>query len=267
MAIRSKTQRTFLLGFILSIVACGLVGIYCLATGTIGLIEGRVLLTTAAVGASSILALAAAVPWEKRRWHPIGPLGLLAVTVSLVICLVMIWWSRAFDFEPLIKTFGISIVLAVGFPHAGLVGMARLRKQWTIVQLGTVAMIVVLATQIILSIIFEVSNDEWYRVLGIFSILVACGTISTPILHKVSALHLRESVQTTQLLLTIKCPRCSTNQELGVGSSKCGKCGLKFRIEIEEEQCRKCGYPLYQLQSATCPECGTPIATAPAALS
>lgn len=40
-----------------------------------------------------------------------------------------------------------------------------------------------------------------------------------------------------------------------------GRCGLKFDIEIEEENSRKCGYPLYQIQSAVCPECGTPIAS------
>jgi hypothetical protein len=265
MAIRSKTQRTFLLGFILSIVFCGLVGIYCLATGTIGVIEGRILLTTAAVGASSILALAAVVPWERRRWHPIGPLGLLAVTVSLAITSVMVWWSKSIDYEALVKAFFISIVLAVAFPHIGLVGMARLRSSWAIIQLGTVVMIVILAGQIISSIVFEMKDETWYRFIGIFSIVVACGTVSVPILHKVSALQGREAVKTTALMLNIKCPRCSTNQELGVGASKCVKCALKFRIEIEEEQCRKCGYPLYQLESTTCPECGTPIAMQPGA--
>src|SRR5258706_12972615 len=136
MAIRSKTQRTFLLGFILSIVACGLVGIYCLATGTIGQLEGKILATTAAVGASSILALAAGVPWERRRWHPIGPLGLVAVVIAVTMSIVLIW-SMSWKNEAFIKGFGISIVLAVALPHIGLVGLARLRSQWVFIQIAT----------------------------------------------------------------------------------------------------------------------------------
>ncbi|RIK67980.1 MAG: hypothetical protein DCC66_11055 [Planctomycetota bacterium] len=43
--------------------------------------------------------------------------------------------------------------------------------------------------------------------------------------------------------------------------SRCGRCGLKFAIEIKEDNGRQCGYLLYQIQSAVCRECGTPIAS------
>ena len=33
----------------------------------------------------------------------------------------------------------------------------------------------------------------------------------------------------------------------------------RFVIEIEENVCEKCGYPLYKLESAACPECGTAV--------
>jgi FtsH-binding integral membrane protein len=264
MALRSKTQRTLLLGFIFSIVGCGLVGIYCLSVGTIGFLEARILATTGAVGAASILAMASAVPWERRRWHPIGPLGILAVSVSFVLSQVLTWYAKALDSEALVKAFFISIVVAVALPHIGLLAMAQLKRQWTMVQIATVAVIGILAAQIILSVALEVSDGTWYRFLGIFSIIVACGTVSIPILHRMSAMHVREGVRTTALMLSIVCPRCATKQELGVGHSKCVKCALRFRIEIEEEQCRKCGYPLYQLESANCPECGTAISQMPA---
>lgn len=263
MALRSKTQRTFLLGFIASIVTCGLVGIYCLLQGTIGQTQGEILATTAAVGASSILALAAGVPLEKRRWHPVGPLGILAVAFALIMSLILIW-TMAWKNEVFVQAFFVSVVLAVAFPHAGLLGMARLRKQWAFIQFGTVVLIGLLAVQIIATIFSFIHDETWIRFIGVTSILVACGTIAVPILHRLSTMHSRESIRTTELKLGVICPRCSTSQQLPVGNSKCVKCGLKFKIEIEEEQCRKCGYPLYQLQSSTCPECGTPIATAPA---
>jgi ribosomal protein L37E len=117
-----------------------------------------------------------------------------------------------------------------------------------------------LAFQIIATIIFDIhSGDEWERGMGILGIAVACGTIAVPILHKVSAIRVREAVRTTELSLAMICPRCGKNQTLSVGRSKCCECGLGFSIEIEEENCKKCGYPLYKIESAVCPECGTPI--------
>ncbi len=59
--------------------------------------------------------------------------------------------------------------------------------------------------------------------------------------------------------LSLTCPRCSKTQQLGVGRSRCGGCGLRFLIDIEEEHCGKCGYALHKLESAVCPECGTPV--------
>lgn len=262
MALRSQTQRTLLLGFIVSIASCGLVGVYCLLQGRMGSFEGRVLGTTATVGACSILALAAAVPWERRRWHPIGPVGLAAVIVAMVLTIIAIW-SDAHS-QPWARVIGCAWVCAVALPHIGLLSLARLRSQWKIFQTLTVIFIVILACQIILMIVLEFSDEGWIRATGIFGIGVACGTIAVPILHRVSAIRLREAVRTTELSISITCPRCATTQELSVGRSCCKNCSLRFIIEIEEDNCAKCGYPLYMLKSAVCPECGTPISNAPA---
>jgi len=262
MALRSKTQRSLLLGFIGSIAACGLVGIYCLAVGTIGKLEAKILLTTTAVGVSSILALAAAVPWERRRWHPIGPIGVMTVTIGLVYSLVMIWIVAEMadaDIEVWLKGYGVVCVVAVAIPLLGLISMAQLRRQWAFVRVGTVVVVIVFACQIIVSIIYEIDDDVWYRIMGILGIAVACGNISLPILHRVSRMQTREAVQTVELALNIVCPRCGKQQTLPVGRSTCSGCALRFLIEIEEDTCRTCGYLLYQIESAVCPECGTPI--------
>ncbi len=262
MALRSKTQRSLLLGFIASIAACGLVGIYCLAVGDIGELEARILLTTTAVGVASILALAAAVPWERRSAHPLGPIGIAAVAFALAYSIALIWFVPDPLFtDAVLKPYGVACVLAVALPLLGLITLARLRRQWTIVQTATVAVVVAFAAQIIATIIFEFADDEiWFRIMGILGIAVACGNISLPILHRVSQMQTREAVQTVALMLSLVCPRCGKQHALPAGRSACPDCGLKFHIEIEEDNCRKCGYPLYQLQSAVCPECGTPIA-------
>ena len=259
MAIRSKTQRSLLLGFIGSICLCGLIGVFCLLQGRLGDFEGRVLLTTAVVGAGAILALASAVAWEQRRWHPLGALGMAAVALTTLFTLACIWTEPRYN-DWVWKVLAISWVFAVGLPHVGLLSLARLKNQWKSVLGICVALIGLLAWLIIVSILAEISSEDWYRGVAIVAIGVVCGTITVPILHRVSRIQIRESVKTTELALSLTCPRCSKTQTVSVGRSKCAECGLKFQIEIEEENCVKCGYPLYKLESAACPECGTPIA-------
>lgn len=258
---KSQTQRTLLLGFISSIACCGLVGVYCLLIGRMGSFEEKVLGTTSVVGAASILGLASAIPWERRRWHPLGPLAMTSVALALVLVLVAIWADRLWIRWPTFwKPMSIACVFGVALPHIGMLSLARLRRQYERARSWTIVATALLASQIIVSIAVEPEDDLWFRVMGILAIVVVCGTIAVPILHRVSAIRVREAVKTVELLLSLTCPRCNKTQELSVGRSKCAGCGLMFSIEIEEETCRTCGYPLYRLTSGVCPECGTPIA-------
>lgn len=262
MAMKSQTQRGLLFGFIGSILCCGLVGIYCLVVGQMGSFERRVLGTTAVVGAASILGLACAIPWERRRWHPIGPIGIFAVAIALILVLIAIWvdlWRVVSWDEEFYKTMGVVCVAGVALPHVGLLSLARLRRSYGWVRRSTIMMIVLLGGAISYVIVEEPRGDSWPRIIGILAIIVVCGTIAVPILHRVSAIRMRDDIRTVELLLSVTCPRCSKTQELAVGRSRCAGCGLKFLIQIDEEHCPTCGYPLYRLESSVCPECGTPI--------
>lgn len=270
MATRSQTQRSLLFAFIGSILLCGLVGIYCLLLGRWGGFEGRIMGTTASVGAAAILGLVSVIPWEQRRWHPIGPFASWAVLIALGLVVLAIWFEP--PDETFLKIMFSCCIFAVALPHIGLMSLARLRKQYERVRLVTAVVIAALAVQIILSIWAEVDEEAWYRAMGILGIVVVCGTIAVPVLHRVSGISAREAIETVELMLTLTCPRCAVSQTLPVGRSACSSCGLKFVIEIEEEHCAVCGYSLYRLESAACPECGTPIArdgahAAPAASS
>ena len=261
MAMESKTQRTLLLSFIISIACCGLVGIYCLLLGRIGWLEERILGSTAAVGGASIFGMAAAIPWERRRWHPIGPIAIGAIAVSLGMIIFAIWvdwyWWRHKWFFNLMT---VAIVTAVALPHIGLMSLARLKRSYEWIRTGTVAVIAMLGGLIMFVIVVDVDDDFLFRVMGMLGIGDACGTIAVPILHRVSAIRTREAIRTTELVLSLTCPRCSKTQTLPVGRPRCGGCGLQFSIEIEEENCKRCGYVLYGITSAVCPECGEPVA-------
>ena len=106
---------------------------------------------------------------------------------------------------------------------------------------------------------YSYRSDMFAKSIAVFSILGVSGIVAVWLLHRFSAIRDREAVKTTDLELGLTCPRCRTAQVLPAGRSACAKCKLKFLIEIEEEHCPKCEYPLFGLQTATCPECGAAI--------
>lgn len=262
MALKSQTQRTLLFSFLASIAACGALGVYCLLLGNMGPLEARILGSTALVGAASILGLIGVMTWEQRRWHPMGMLGVIFAAIALLLSLTIIWASElGFRWletnETLWKSLGIAWVLAVALPHISLLSFARLHARYLWIRRMTIIAIGLLASLVIYLILTNgYGGDLIARLIGIFAIADVCGTIAMPILHRVSAIRTREAVRSTDLELSLTCPRCETTQKLGVGRSTCRTCGLKFVIDIEEQLCPHCGYALYKLESANCPECG-----------
>ena len=272
MAMKSQTQRTLLFSFLASIAACGAMGTYCLLLGNIGQMEAKILGSTALIGAASILGLVGVLSWEQRRWHPLGMLGVFAAASALLLTMILIWsdelgLGRQVNSAEVWKLAAIAWVMAVALPHVSLLSFARLNRGYLWARRWTIVAIVALAVTVLLLILVEPrypDEDLYMRLIGIFAIADVCGTLAMPILHRVSAIRSREAVRTVELKLSLICPRCELTQTLAVGRSSCTQCGLRFAIEIEEDQCQKCGYPLYRLESAACPECGTPIARNPA---
>ena len=262
MALSTATQRTLLKGFIVSIALSGLVGIYALLAGG-GSLEFRILSSTATFGGASILCLAAAIAWETDRWRAIALPGMIAPALALLLFWIEIWNLAPrisnYAFE---RSLGSACVLAVAFPHVALLGLARLHRGYEWVRYGAAASIGLLSALILAEIWYEPNLPDLWRLNGVLGILVACGTIATPVLHRVSGIRGREQVVTTELQLSLTCPRCSKTQMVAAGRSRCS-CGLKFRVEIEEEHCPRCGYSLYRATSGRCPECGAAIEDAP----
>ncbi len=266
MAMKSQTQRTLLISFLASIATCGALGVYCLLSGSVGRLEGKILGSTALIGAASILGLVGVWSWEQRRRHPLGMLGVFAGAFALLLTLALIWsrdlgMGRLDNSEEVWKLAAVAWVMAVALPHVALLSFARLNRSYRWARRWTIFAVVALASTISFLILVEPGypDEELYvRVIGILAIADVCGTLAMPILHRVSAIRTREAVRTVELKLTLTCPRCDLTQTLVVGRSACAQCGLRFAIEIDEDLCEKCGYPLYRLESAACPECGTP---------
>ena len=91
-----------------------------------------------------------------------------------------------------------------------------------------------LAAQICWSIVAEMDNEFWYRLMGVVAILDVCGTIAVPVLHRISAIPAGTGEMATTVSLT--CPKCGKLQRLPMGRSQCAHCGLRLRIEVDEER-------------------------------
>lgn len=261
MALHSRSQRSLLILFLVAIGTCGALGAIALLFGQGSDFLERILASTAAVAAASILALAAAVPTEARRWRPIGPVGLVLTSVTLGLWLFIIWADfRWYDHKWLMKLLIVLSALSVAVPHAGLLAMARLHRGYEWARRMTLIGITALVGLLISVVVFEIpESDVWGRLMGALAIAATCGTIAVPIFHRMSRIRDRAAVEHIGLSVSLVCPRCGTSQAMRIGRSQCIQCRLHLAIAIEEEQCAQCGYPLFGLSGASCPECGAPI--------
>lgn len=259
---RSATQRSLLFSFLTCIAACGLIAIFCLLTGGFSDLALNVFVTTGVTGAASVLAMIGAATWELRRWHPIGPLSMAAAGIALLLTLPMIWLDPMWNFDSYYKLVIVAWVAAVAFSHVALLSMARLHDHYEWIRVLTVAAIAVLGAQFSYTVITEMPDPWWFRLLGVVAVLNVCGTIAVPILHRISAIRVVEETQSYDVEAGVQmtCPRCETQRRAPLGPSRCEVCQLRTTITIDEEHCPKCGYSLYKLTSTTCPECGASVA-------
>jgi hypothetical protein len=120
-------------------------------------------------------------------------------------------------------------------------------------------MVFIAAGALSLGIWAEPRSDEYWKGVGVVTIIAALGVVCLPLLHKLAGLPPPRETVSADVMLSLTCPRCSTTQTVAAGPSRCVKCRLRFSIEVEEPRCPKCSYLLYQLTEPRCPECGEPI--------
>lgn len=275
MSTSARAQRYLLLAFVGSLALSAAVGITVITSGTRSSIASAILGSTVLLAAASILGMAAAVVARRKSWHPIGPLGLIAALIALLLSWPWIWiecldpW-RVFGgalpawYAELWRVVGIAWVVAVAVTHVGLFSLARLHPTYLWLRRWTVIAILLLAVIIVLGIISEFSllgEHLAFRAIAVLAIVDVCGSLAVPVLHRLTTIRAREAVRTIDLHLSLTCPRCAHTQTVAVGRSRCVQCKLGFLLEIEEDLCPGCGYPLYRLSSGACPECGRRVTT------
>jgi F0F1-type ATP synthase assembly protein I len=176
-SVRSWTLRVVVGSFSLA----ALLGVAALlAPGRFGSVQGRILLTTVIVGASSVLVLCdLAVGGARQRW--VGLLGGLAALVATCSLLLIVWAYWQHDpGRALTRTFGVSAILAVTSAQISLL-VAVVRRPGLVRRLlaGTVLAGSAFAGLLIAAVLGWSPSGPAMRLIGIVGILDVLGTVVT----------------------------------------------------------------------------------------
>lgn len=179
--------RRILVGVI--VVSFGLAalgGILVLLGGDFGPAAGRVLGTTAAVGAFSVAVLCCAA-LVGRRLQILGAVGAAISIATAALSIFLIWWD--FDEWPpdvLWRLLSSGITLTAALALASLLLLLANRRR-SAVRVGlwvTLALFAVVVVMVLYVIWFreDVDYDVFWRALGVVGILAALGAVVVPVL-------------------------------------------------------------------------------------
>jgi len=219
---------------------------------------GRASATTLALLCAYVVAVPCADLMERRAYQPLPAVGVASCILAFVMILVCIW-AESRENEAFAKATAIAGLAAFSFAHTALLLRVPTGGRTDWLRAGTLLCVWLVAAMLGITIIWEVEDELWFRLLGAAGVLDASGSLSLLIVAKLRQVGKTEQLQTAAPRVELKCPRCATPQCVDIGATQCSACGLKFRIEVEEPRCVKCDYVLWQLPERRCPECGTPF--------
>ncbi|WP_404432130.1 hypothetical protein LG299_16285 [Microbacterium lacus] len=160
-------------------------GITVLLGGSLGEPAGKVLATTAIVGAFSVAVLCCA-SLLGRRLRAFGVAGVVISLVTLAWSLVLLWASEGLpQGDAVWRLLGTGIALTAASALASLLLLLADRRRPVVrvglwVTLGLFAIVVAMVIYLIWA--GDVDSDVFPRVLGIVAILAALGAVIVPVM-------------------------------------------------------------------------------------
>ena len=171
----------------MSLAGSALIGITIILTGDFDKTEINVLATAAALAAFSILSLPSLFHLERTRYAYLTWVGILSSIALLAMVLLVIWGVNIFNGEAFGKTLGSVGVVAFATNHALLMLIAAPRKILiSLCQWATTLIIATVGALILIAIWAEEMPETMMRPFGALGILDALGTITVPILVRMS---------------------------------------------------------------------------------
>lgn len=179
-------RRVIVTLIIVSFGLAALGGIIVLLGGSLGSDAGRVLGTTAVVGAFSVAVLCCAA-LVGRRLQIFGVVGAAVAALSAAFVVWIIWY-RGDDgdlWDVMMRITWTGVALTVAFAFASLLLLLADRRQ-AAVRIGLAVTILLFAIVLAMTIYLiwaaeTIDGDVFGRVLGVFAILAALGAVIVPV--------------------------------------------------------------------------------------
>ena len=169
---------------VVSLSIAALTGISVILTGNGGVLEGRVMGTTGALGLFGVLVLCDLATLGKPfQW--VGLIGIPVAAVAFVLWTMQTWDDGFWGSEALWRTLWISTLFAFALAHAALIVQLIVRPQpvvrWVVAAtLATIGIYAAMGAYAFVSPEFSPGEGYW-RTLSVVSILCVLGTIVSPV--------------------------------------------------------------------------------------
>ncbi|CAB4530643.1 unannotated protein [freshwater metagenome] len=180
---------------VIALVITALIGIYTIVSGELGETQSKVMLTTLAVAAFSVLALCHLAIVE-RDVKAVGWIGIGMSALALVTAAILIWWDFGdYMYQPsgvymnITKTFAISGLAALSLAHANLMLLLQTAPlRWIRSSLSVALILIAIVPTLVIPIILTDGNfpppsfqDVYWRFFAVILILDALCTIALPV--------------------------------------------------------------------------------------
>jgi hypothetical protein len=177
-------KKAFLYSLVASVVFSALLGILAILSGNWDWFQVRILLTTVTISGASICGLACGAYLATQRGRTL-PLTGIALALAGAAMLIAGMWIEARSEHYWKLAVSVS-VFAVAAGHLALLSMARLAEWFLWSLVVAYAVILGVASLIVLLIWAEFHGAGMFQLLGVAAIVDAAITILIPIFHWLS---------------------------------------------------------------------------------
>ena len=191
----TEIRKLSLKCFVGFLVLTALIAIISVLSGDSGMLQVKIMATSATISTASICLMSCAAFIEKKKLAKLGLLGIF-LSISAAILLIIGIWTETGSKEYWKTTISF-VVFAIAFAHTFLLLLPRLDNKQKWVQSASTVSIGILALMTVAAAWGDIDDEGYYRVLAVAAIIVGFETLVIPILMKLR----KENSQETKLLI------------------------------------------------------------------
>ena len=175
--------KTLIITFIIS----ALLGIGIVLLDIWNEVTAKILLSTVTIFSASIPGLCCSISYEKSKNKVVPLIGMIVTTISCIYFLLLVWelitinWANDFTWD----FMSTCILLPISFGYISLMLLIDSEdNKVNVFKIGTIILSVILDILILVEIYANIIMN--WKLLVILGILIALGTIVTPLMNKLS---------------------------------------------------------------------------------